>query len=83
MWIQHCQGNFFEDLRSLSTLEVSYSTFKPKQKENQSQCLDLCNAVDSGSRLHYPFQCKDIFRGLAKLKALEAMKGNCITTSDT
>jgi hypothetical protein len=68
--------------KSLSNSEVPPNTRKTKRMDRGSLSLSLCNAVHSESGPHYPSRREDIFKGLAKLKALELARTNSTTNTD-
>lgn len=63
---------FARGTRFVSPYEVTWSMDKLKRRNDGLQSPNLCGAGGSVGRPHYPSRPDDIFRGLAKLKALEA-----------
>ena len=63
--------------RSLSAFEVPQSTRKSKCKDSGLKSLSIHIEVDGGSRRHCHSRRKDILRGVAKLKAIEAAHSDC------
>ena len=71
--------------KSLSASENSQGLRKLKRKHRHSLSADVCADTDSANARHYPSRRDDIFRGRAKLKALEALeaaKNNCTANTD-
>lgn len=68
--------------RSLSNSEVPRSTGKRKAEESESLWMGTCGAFNNGSGPPRPSRREDILRGMAKLKALEAIKNSSTTKSN-
>jgi hypothetical protein len=55
---------------------------RSKKKDSGAQSAGGGGALDSRCGPHYPSRRKDIFKGLAKVKALEAAKRKCTSVED-
>jgi hypothetical protein len=68
--------------RSLSTYGAPQYVRNPKRKDGGSRSLGLCGGPEPAIRLQHHSRREDIFKGLAKLKDIEAAKSNCTANTD-
>ena len=69
--------------KSLSALEVLTNVRKTKRNDSVSMREGFSGAQNGKNWSHHYSQCEDIFKGLAKLKALETTKSKCIRNTET